>query len=605
MNRKLKKSSPILKFFSSVILFVISMNALSLRAEPLQATLNDTRDHALSYLVQAQNGDGSWGKSEEEKVRVTSAVLEAFGKYSVSGLVYRRGINWLANAEANSIDSLARQIKVLSREGINTSGKASELLNLSTQYQHERRWGAVEEYTYSAIDTALAIEALTLTNSGLDLSLELSFTDSQRNSDGPTSEAGSGWAWKKDKYTDSAKGISAVLPTARMLFTYSEIAHTTWSNSYGREAAYWLSLQQRANGAISQTDDLADIETALSTRTLGLAKDVSGAYTNVQAAYGNGLDYLVGRPLSNGSINNNLYATAEMALALFNQNQALTDTDSDGIPDSVESHIGTDPLVVDSDYLEQGNGLNPSDETGESTFHELLLGQTVLVQLDTNGGALSVVNGSIPNGLTLNPVNARLVGSPDLLGSFSFSYSTTDSNGNRLLSSALINVVDPTSDTDGDGIPASYERMYSTILSSLDANDAELDNDNDGLSNLEEYNFGSDPTNVDADDDDLADAEERTAGTDPNDSDTDSDGLNDGTEVAYASDGMNPLDGSDAQADFDQDNLNNADEISWSSEINDSDTDSDNMLDGDEVTAGRNPTVNEPVLVVIITSTLL
>jgi hypothetical protein len=55
-------------------------------------------------------------------------------------------------------------------------------------------------------------------------------------------------------------------------------------------------------------------------------------------------------------------------------------------------------------------------------------------------------------------------------------------------------------DRDGDGMPDSFETRYTTptvrTVSGLSTNllDAHLDNDRDGLSNLEEYFLGSDPT---------------------------------------------------------------------------------------------------------------
>ncbi len=57
------------------------------------------------------------------------------------------------------------------------------------------------------------------------------------------------------------------------------------------------------------------------------------------------------------------------------------------------------------------------------------------------------------------------------------------------------------------------------------------DPDNDGLTNEEEVEIGTDPLDPDTDDDGLNDGEEVDLGTDPLDPDTDDDGLNDGLEV--------------------------------------------------------------------------
>ncbi len=105
---------------------------------------------------------------------------------------------------------------------------------------------------------------------------------------------------------------------------------------------------------------------------------------------------------------------------------------------------------------------------------------------------------------------------------------------------------DPTNpDTDGDGLPDGYEIM--TIDSnpadaySLDntLSDGEYDNDQDGLSNYEEYLLGTDPLRADSDFDGLSDGDEvNVYGTDPLNPDTDGDGLSDGDEIAL---GLNPL----------------------------------------------------------------
>ncbi|UJG41275.1 MAG: thrombospondin type 3 repeat-containing protein [Candidatus Heimdallarchaeum aukensis] len=113
-------------------------------------------------------------------------------------------------------------------------------------------------------------------------------------------------------------------------------------------------------------------------------------------------------------------------------------------------------------------------------------------------------------------------------------------------------------DLDQDNIPVKWEED-----NGLDTNidDSTEDFDNDGLTNLEEYQIGTNPIDNDTDDDGLDDYEEiNTYNTDPLDSDSDGDGLTDGQEVhIYSTD---PLD---------------------------NDTDGDGMLDGWEVENGKNP----------------
>lgn len=69
-------------------------------------------------------------------------------------------------------------------------------------------------------------------------------------------------------------------------------------------------------------------------------------------------------------------------------------------------------------------------------------------------------------------------------------------------------------DSDHDGVPDYVEIGYS-----LNPVESGLDQDQDGLSDLDEILQGTDPNNADSDEDTFSDLEELRAGTDPNDSD--------------------------------------------------------------------------------------
>lgn len=119
-------------------------------------------------------------------------------------------------------------------------------------------------------------------------------------------------------------------------------------------------------------------------------------------------------------------------------------------------------------------------------------------------------------------------------------------------------------DADADGLPDAWEALYGLATDddgSVDPdNGPDGDPDNDGATNIQEFNLGSDPTNPDADDDGLNDGGELAAGSDPFNPDTDGDGLEDGEEIDR---GTNP-------------NL--------------ADSDGDGLSDPDEITNGTDPT---------------
>jgi hypothetical protein len=85
------------------------------------------------------------------------------------------------------------------------------------------------------------------------------------------------------------------------------------------------------------------------------------------------------------------------------------------------------------------------------------------------------------------------------------------------------------SDDDGDGMPDAWEIQFG--LDPLDPLDALEDKDDDGLSNLAEYQHGTNPNKADTDDDGLNDGDEiNTMGTNASNPDTDGDSYYDNVD---------------------------------------------------------------------------
>ena len=90
-------------------------------------------------------------------------------------------------------------------------------------------------------------------------------------------------------------------------------------------------------------------------------------------------------------------------------------------------------------------------------------------------------------------------------------------------------------DTDGDGMPDAYELLHTSPPSPTALNPGD-DLEPDGLTNIAEYQLGTNPNDPDTDDDTLLDGDEIAGAglrppTDPLDADTDDDTLNDGVET--------------------------------------------------------------------------
>lgn len=204
-----------------------------------------------------------------------------------------------------------------------------------------------------------------------------------------------------------------------------------------------------------------------------------------------------------------------------------------------------------------------------------------------------------------------------------------DQAGLTTVVTSTTTIVAAITDGDSDEQPDVWETANS--LNPADPADAAGDPDSDELTNLQEYQHGTDPRQLDTDGDGLSDYDEvyslwagslgvrvmAAATTTPILWDSDGDGLGDGLEVTLGSDplngsdpydpavdsdgdglpdgwesyyGFDPHDPSDAAGDPDSDGLDNLGEYQRHTSPLAADTDHDGLSDGDEVnSAGTDP----------------
>ena len=336
----------------------------------------------------------------------------------------------------------------------------------------------------------------------------------------------------------------------------------------------------------------------------------------------------------------------------------ITDTDGDGVPDSIEILDGTDPLdlcsyINTSVSLSSGAAweLEDCDNDGLINIEETELGTDPLNK-DSDGDG--VIDGTEITDKT-DPLILcdYILESQTVPVSSSWSNSDCDQDGLSNSDEIVLGTDPKNSDSDGDGVidgtevldqtnpldPCLFVLSHQTVTASENWNT--LDCDNDGLTNKEETALGTDPlnkdsdgdgvidgteikdktdplilcdyilesqtvpvssswSNSDCDQDGLSNSDEIVLGTDPKNSDTDGDGVIDGTEVSDLTD---PLDLCSLvlthqtltpsenwkNSDCDQDGLSNELEQSLGTDYSNPDSDGDGVIDGIEYTDNTNP----------------
>ncbi|TET31082.1 MAG: hypothetical protein E3J70_03015 [Candidatus Heimdallarchaeota archaeon] len=173
----------------------------------------------------------------------------------------------------------------------------------------------------------------------------------------------------------------------------------------------------------------------------------------------------------------------------YNADPLDPDTDDDGYTDGEEVRVGSKP--------DDPNSIPAldSDDDGLTDEEELALGTSINDDDSDNDG---LKDGEEVHTYGTNATNF-------------------DTDGDELGDGEEIEIHETNpldSDTDNDGMPDGWE--IANGFDPLSASDANRDEEIDGLTNIEEYQYGTDPFDEDSDDDTISDGDEvHIHGTDP------------------------------------------------------------------------------------------
>lgn len=440
------------------------------------ATVDEARAKALKWLVQTQNGDGSFSGQQGLETQATAASVEAMlaGGMSKSPQ-YGRALSWLANAPGASVDSRAWQAMALAAAGRDATTIAGTLRddrnisvakagNISTG--NTALWGPFPGYAASLPDTALAYGAIRsagVSYSGDTTELTVTVLCQTLNAQLTTAPWSGSWPYALPQNGQPTHAINGSLSaTALTLFELkkqrqanrflngSACSRTSPSavDTGMTNAKAWLLSQANSDGAFAERspqsgtlETPSPVATALAVRALALfaAEGDTTASTAVTKAQ----TWLASQQNTDGSWRGDPFVTARVLAALPTASgPQIADADNDGLPDVVEQQLGTQTAVADAQSSLNTNGNAQAGVTASSFSIVATLGQPFNYSLTPNSGtapfSFTKTDGVLPPGLSV-AANGTVSGTPTSPGSYAFDYEITDAAG---LSTLVIGRID-------------------------------------------------------------------------------------------------------------------------------------------------------------------
>lgn len=420
----------------------------------LAAPIDDARFKAMAWLITHQNGDGSWPGAPGLEMAETAAAVEALINAGMTKSdTFTNSVAWLQNHQAFSTDALARQIIALNKAGRDTSELITRLIALRNDTTLS--WGAYDHYSGSFPDTSLAMDAInTTTTTYADAGYGIGFIVNKQNTDG-------GWPYF---VPPSGTQPSKVIPAAHSLLTLNHYKTVYGVQPYITNGIAWLKAQQKTpGGGFGEGATGTVLETALAYRAI-----VAELGPTDPAAV-SAENFLVAQQQTNGSWGGgDALLTTLMLVAM--PTVALTDTDSDGLPDGTETQalLGTNPNLPDAFGLLRGNGRSIAGETTAITLTKAIVDQPYAATLTASNGTPPynwlLSSGELPDGLSLDSNSGQISGTPTSLGLYNFTYEVLAADMQTSVTSQ-IEVAEPTVPTQVPALPTWAMLLMGLLLS--------------------------------------------------------------------------------------------------------------------------------------------